>query len=271
MPTTTRAQSVRSASRTASPGFETHDERHHSSQQSSSTPLSRRNLRSSGQPAEHVDVDHLDISHLSREAIALLEDDLAHIPGSQGSPRLRNSARLGSPTPSRGSARASKATRGKSGSARRIEDISVTEDDDDQHQRLLPSQALFDNSSRAILEEEPTPEAEVEVEAWRENLNPENATLVDSEAEVSSTAIRWPLALANPPDDRDSTKEQKRRSKTKTRCQMIQNPIQTPLPIPAPIRRPRRMLQRLLENMLLPHQRFKAKQTSKMKMIWMTS
>lgn len=182
---------MRSASRTASPEFETHDERHHSSQQSSSTPLSRRNLRSSGQPAEHVDVDHLDISHLSREAIALLEDDLAHIPGSQGSPRLRNSARLGSPTPSRGSARGtSKAARGKSSSARRIEDISVTEDDDDQHQRLMPSQALFNNSSRAILEEEPTPEAEVEVEAWRENLNPENATLVDSEAEVCSATLR---------------------------------------------------------------------------------
>lgn len=177
---------MRSTSRTASPEFETHDERHPLSQQSASTPVSRRNLRSSGHPAEHVDVDHLDISHLSREAIALLEDDLAHIPGSQGSPRLRASARLASPTPSRGSARDSKARRGKSSSARRIEDISVTEDDEDLHQRLLPTQALLNSSSKPVLGgEEPTPEAEVEVEAWRENLNPANAALVDTEAEPS--------------------------------------------------------------------------------------
>lgn len=131
-------------------------------------------------------MDHLDISHLSREAIALLEDDLAHIPGSQGSPRLRASARLASPTPSRGSARDSKARRGKSSSARRIEDISVTEDDEDLHQRLLPTQALLNSSSKPVLGgEEPTPEAEVEVEAWRENLNPANAALVDTEAEPS--------------------------------------------------------------------------------------
>lgn len=134
-------------------------------------------------------MDHLDISHLSREAIALLEDDLAHIPGSQGSPKLRASARLASPTPSRGSIRDSKARRGKSSSARRIEDISVTEDDDDLHRRLLPTQALLDRSSKSVSDEgEPTHEADVEVEAWRENLNPVNATLVDSEPEPSLKA-----------------------------------------------------------------------------------
>lgn len=207
MPTTTRAQSVRSASRTASPEFESQDERLRLSHHATSTPLSRRNLRSSGHPAEHVDVDHLDISHLSREAIALLEDDLAHIPGSQGSPRLRTSARLASPTPSRGSARGtSKAARGKSSSARTIEDISVTEDDEDQHQRLLSSQVLPDNPSKVVIEEEePTPEAEAEVEAWRENLNPVNASLVDSgtvpslQPTVSDSILHsWESGLSSP-------------------------------------------------------------------------
>ncbi|KAJ9113829.1 hypothetical protein QFC19_000022 [Naganishia cerealis] len=183
---TTRAQSVRSSSRTASPEFTGHAEQY-SSQQSTSTPQSHRNLRSSGQPAEHVDVEHIDVSHLSREARALLEDDLAHTPGSQGSPRLmRSSARSASLTPSRNSARnSSKSNRGRVTPARRIEDISVTEDEDDH----LASLQLVESIAEAPLwSEDPAqaapgiavePVIAAEVEEWRDNLNPSNAILAD--------------------------------------------------------------------------------------------
>lgn len=202
---------MRSTSRTASPEIGTHLE-HHLSQQSTSTPLSSRNLRSSGHPAEHVDVEHIDISHLSREARALLEDDLAHTPGSQGSPRLRASTRSTSRTPSRGPlADASKARRGKPSSARRIEDISVTEDDDDHQQRMLYLEPAIDESPTPTArdEEDPTPEAEAEVEAWRENLNPVNAALVDteiSEAEPEAKVSTAPAAFLGLPANRQKLK-----------------------------------------------------------------
>ncbi|KAJ9116970.1 hypothetical protein QFC22_004628 [Naganishia vaughanmartiniae] len=184
---TTRAQSVRSSSRTASPEFQSYAESH-SSQQSTSTPISQshRNLRSSGQPAEHVDVEHIDVSHLSREARALLEDDLAHTPGSQGSPRLtRSSARSASATPSKTSARSSSKTRkGKPNSTRKIADISVTEDEEDHVARVqlvepvveIPS--LSQDQRNAVLDDA-EPVLVVEVEEWRSNLKLSNASQAD--------------------------------------------------------------------------------------------
>lgn len=181
---TTRAQSVRSSSRTASPEFHSSHEYLPTQHASTSTPLSSRNLRSSGHPAEHVDVEHIDVAHLNREARALIEDDLAHIPGSQGSPRLPRSTRSTSLTPSRSSARdTSRARRAKSSTTRRIEDVSVTEDEDSHHTELLLDFAHPEPStSRDVRNGElDAPEAAIEVEAWRENLNPVNAHLVDIE------------------------------------------------------------------------------------------
>jgi hypothetical protein len=178
---------VRSSSRTASPEFHGHAES--VSSQQSATPLSQshRNLRSSGQPAEHVDVEHIDVSHLSREARALLEDDLAHTPGSQGSPRLaRSSARSASATPSKTSTRATPKTRkGKSSSTRKISDISVTEDEDDHLAQLqsvdlvaeIPSTSQFKERDETDNTE---PVLAVQVEEWRSNLNPSNANLADT-------------------------------------------------------------------------------------------
>lgn len=184
---TTRAQSVRSSSRTASPEFHGHAES--VSSQQSATPLSQshRNLRSSGQPAEHVDVEHIDVSHLSREARALLEDDLAHTPGSQGSPRLaRSSARSASATPSKTSTRATPKTRkGKSSSTRKISDISVTEDEDDHLAQLQSVDLVAEIPSTSQVKEgdetdDTEPVLAVQVEEWRSNLNPSNANLADT-------------------------------------------------------------------------------------------
>lgn len=197
---------MRSASRTASPEFHGAHEHLPSQQASTTTPVSSRNLRSSGHPAEHVDVEHIDISHLTREARALIEDDLAHIPGSQGSPRLpRSSTRSASLTPSRSSARdTSRARRGKSTTSRRIENVNVTEDEDSHHTELLLDLPHSEPSTSKIVRgvDSVEPEAGNEVEAWRENLNPINASLVDMEETRESEELELQaIGNANTKDD----------------------------------------------------------------------
>lgn len=67
--------------------------------------------------------------------------------------------------------------------ARRIEDVSVTEDEDSHHTELLLDFAHPESTTSRTAKDGDAgaPEAAVEVEAWRENLNPVNASLVDIE------------------------------------------------------------------------------------------
>lgn len=67
--------------------------------------------------------------------------------------------------------------------SRRIEDVSVTEDEDSHHTELLLDLPHSEPSTFKIAKggDSVAPEAGNEVEAWRENLNPINASLVDIE------------------------------------------------------------------------------------------